>query len=107
MNFDSLTILSWIFTFISGVAVSQTGNNIFNTIKRRRLNKIENTSEFKKLFDEHETDFKENFILPNLKEEYFYIKTGISTNEKSIDKYISFKNKLAKNCRPTSNLLKN
>lgn len=97
MNIELIKILSWIPTFIIGVAVSQTGNTIFNSIKRRRLNKIENTSEFKKLFGEYDTEFKENFILPNLKEEYFYIKTGISTNEKSIDKYISLKNKLAKN----------
>lgn len=42
-------------------------------------------------------DFKEEFILNELKEIYFYNRTGIRTNANSIKKYISFKNKLGKN----------
>ena len=42
-------------------------------------------------------DFKEEFILNELKEIYFYNRTGIRTNGNSIKKYISFKNKLGKN----------
>ncbi|MHA7829515.1 MAG: hypothetical protein ACX93O_00345 [Flagellimonas sp.] len=43
------------------------------------------------------TKFESDFILPSLKEKYFQIETGIRTNEKSIDKYVAFKNKLGEN----------
>tara|TARA_R110002012_G_scaffold50790_7_gene131340 strand:- start:7850 stop:8422 length:573 start_codon:yes stop_codon:yes gene_type:complete len=43
------------------------------------------------------TKFESDFILPSLKEKYFQMETGIRTNEKSIDKYVAFKNKLGEN----------
>ncbi len=42
-------------------------------------------------------NFQNEFIKPNLKEIYFYLQTGISTNEKSIQKFIELKDKLGGN----------
>lgn len=71
--------------------------HFFNFFQRRKLQKITNALEANSLFDKFEDNFKTEFILPDLKEAYFYIQTGIMTNEKSIIKYIEFKNKLGWN----------
>lgn len=68
-----------------------------SSLHRRKLKIITNTTEALTLFDKYGSKFQTDFILPDLKETYFYIQTGIKTNEKSIKKYIDFKNKLGKN----------
>lgn len=92
---ENLNMFIPIITAILGLFVGKPIILLFNLIKRRKLKKIENATESLKLFETFETQFKTNFILPDLKETYFYIQTGIETNEKSIDKYINFKNELS------------
>ena len=80
-----------------GAFINQPIIYFTNLILRRKLKKIENAIESLKLFETYETQFKTEFILPDLKETYFYVQTGIQTNEKSIEKYIKFKNELSGN----------
>ena len=72
----------------------QSISNVFNFFQRRKLKNMINTLDTHSLFEKLDADFKSEFILPDFKEIYFYIQTGIETNEKSILKYIEFKNKL-------------
>ena len=65
-------------------------------LRKKKMSKLLNTKEVLGLFENYKTDFKDNFILNDLKENYFYIQTGIRTNEKTIQKYIDLKNKLGK-----------
>lgn len=58
------------------------------------IRNLKRAKEFQDLFNKYETSFKNEFILPDLEESYFYAQTGIKTNKQSIDKYINFKNKL-------------
>ncbi|OUL63299.1 hypothetical protein [Flavobacterium sp. AJR] len=92
---EILTILIPLISAIMGAFIGQPIIHFFNLIKRRKLKKIENATESLKLFETYETQFKTDFILPDLKETYFYIQTGIETNERSIEKYIKFKNELS------------
>lgn len=69
-------------------------SNVFNFFQRRKLKNMINTLDTHSLFEKFDADFKSKFILPDLKEIYFYTQTGIETNEKSILQYIEFKNKL-------------
>jgi hypothetical protein len=92
INYDIMTsILS---TLLGAFMGKQSLANVFNFFQRRKLKKTTNILETHSMFDKFDTDFKTEFILPDLKESYFYIQTGIETNEKSIQKYIEFKNKL-------------
>lgn len=97
MNLESLTVLIPIVIAIVSAFSIQPLFQIFDTLHRKKLKKILYASESTKLFETYDTDFKKDFILPDLKESYFYIQTGIKTNEKSIDKYIQFKNELSGN----------
>ena len=93
---DNLKILMPIIVALFTGLISQT--SIFsNLFRRRKLKKIENANEFLKLFAEYDTEFKQQFILPDLKESYFYAQTGIDTNLKSIEKYIKLKDELSGN----------
>jgi hypothetical protein len=78
-------------TFLGAFLGKQPLDNLFNFFQRRKLKEITNILEKDSLFD---TNFKGEFIIPYLKEIYFNILTGIETNEKSIIKYVKFKNKL-------------
>jgi hypothetical protein len=70
---------------------------IMNSQRNRKFRKILNTKEIDFFLDKFDDDFKKTFILPDLKGNFFYIQTGIYTNEVSIDKYIELKNRLGKN----------
>lgn len=70
---------------------------VMNSQRNKKFRKILNTKEIDFLLDKFDDDFKKKFILPDLKGNFFYIQTGIYTNEVSIDKYIEFKNRLGKN----------
>ena len=70
---------------------------LISNYSRRKFKKIKNADESFRLFEKFDTDFNENFILPDLKETYFYVQTGIKTNENSIEKYIELKNYLGGN----------
>lgn len=65
----------------------------FTKEKAKKLN-IEET---KFILDNCGKDFKEGFVIPNLEESYFYERTGIATNYKSIPLYEELKNKSGKN----------
>lgn len=94
---EILKILIPVISVFFGAFIGQPIIHFFNLFQRRKLKKIENAVESLKLFENFETQFKSDFILPDLKESYFYIQTGIETNEKSIEKYINLKNRLAGN----------
>lgn len=81
---------------ISGL-LGQPIIQLISSHSRRRLKKIRNADEALNLFKKLDDNFNKKFILPELKETYFYIQTGIKTNEKSIEKYIEFKNHLGEN----------
>jgi uncharacterized integral membrane protein len=94
---EILKILIPIISVFLGAFIGQPIIHFVNLFQRRKLKRIENAVESLKLFENFETEFKSDFILPDLKESYFYIQTGIETNEKSIEKYINLKNKLSGN----------
>ena len=94
---ENIKILIPIISVFIGAFIGQPIIHLFNLFQRRKLKKIENAVESLKLFENFETQFKSDFILPDLKESYFYIQTGIETNEKSIEKYINLKNELSGN----------
>lgn len=56
-----------------------------------------NIEKAKFILDNCGKDFKESFVIPNLEESYFYERTGIATNYKSIPLYEELKNKSGKN----------
>ena len=82
---------------IISLIVGFFGHPVVNSISFFRRQNLSNATKALQLFDEHEEDFKAKFIYPDLKETCFYLRTGIKTNEKSIEKYIEFKNILGKN----------
>lgn len=94
MNFEIIKILTPITNIVLGALLSAPILNFFEQIKKTKL---KNYIESQQLIDKLDEDFQNDFIKPNLKEIYFYLQTGISTNEKSIIKYIDLKNKLGGN----------
>jgi len=70
---------------------------ILNYHRNKKLRKILNTKEIEFFHDKLDSKFKEKFILPDLKENFFYLQTGIYTNETSIEKYIELKKELGEN----------
>ncbi|WP_419488757.1 hypothetical protein [Chryseobacterium bernardetii] len=94
MNFEIIKILTPITNVVLGALLSAPILSFFEQIKKRKL---KNYIESQQLIDKLDEDFQNDFIKPNLKEIYFYLQTGISTNEKSIIKYIDLKNKLGGN----------
>lgn len=62
---------------------------------KRKYEKRSPLSEMdKKLIEEKDEIFFRDFIIPNLREQYFYKKTGILTNASVIPQFIQFKEKL-------------
>ncbi len=85
-----VAVISGIFTkWVKGMLLS---------LRTRELNKlnvfVEDIEKMQLITDEK---FHNEFVLPALRELRFYIQTGIRTNEKSIDNYIKFKDKLKEN----------
>jgi magnesium-transporting ATPase (P-type) len=68
--------------------------SLISLIQKWKLNKLISISEAKDLLNDLSTDFKERFVKSSLEEEFFYIRTGIKTNYKSISKYMDLKDKL-------------
>ncbi|MAQ76078.1 MAG: hypothetical protein CL613_07080 [Aquimarina sp.] len=64
--------------------------------RHKKMTQLLNTKEVISLFDNYETNFKDSFIKGDLTEDYFYMRTGIRTNEKNIPKYVALKNKLGR-----------
>lgn len=94
MNIEIIKIVIPIANLLIGALLNTPVLNFTEQLKKRRL---KNYIESQSALDNLDEDFQNNFIKPNLKEIYFYLQTGISTNEKSIDKYIELKNKLGGN----------
>jgi hypothetical protein len=71
-------------------------NQLRDSAKRKRLKNLVNVIEAKQLVKEFDKEgtFRKEFILPDIEENYFFMQTGIETNNKSIYKYIEFKEKL-------------
>lgn len=69
----------------------------FNNFQNRKKNKITNVKEIEFLIDKLDDKFRRDFILKNFKENFFFLQTGIETNEKSIESYIKLKDKLKAN----------
>ncbi len=77
--------------------IIQPITSVYSFFQKKRLNRKIEISQNDKFINLVGNDFKNKFIVPNLREIYFLMETGIKTNEKSIDKYINFKNYLGKN----------
>ena len=75
----------------------QPYQNILNFRRKRKLKSLLNTNEVKDVIERCGKEFEESFILPEIKESYFYAKTGIKTNHLTIQKYIALKNELGLN----------
>ncbi|WP_259343344.1 hypothetical protein [Capnocytophaga canis] len=88
-----LVFISILFSFFSGKLFKRIINYTFNR-ERKRLLQLKELDYF---IDKLGNDFKDSFIIPDLKEQYFYLRTGINTNITSIQKYIDLKNKLGGN----------
>ncbi len=92
---DDLTKI--IIAILGGGILGQPLVHLIISYQKRKLKKVTDTLEANPLFEKYEAiDFKKDFVLPNLIENYFYSQTGISTNIKTIPKYIEFKNELGK-----------
>ncbi len=90
-------LLPIIIASISGIFNNWIKNVSFSSRigNLKKLNNIINNTE--KILLITNEKFNTEFILPEFKESSFYILTGISTNEKSINNYINLKNKLKEN----------
>lgn len=88
-----LVFISILFSFFSGKLFKRIINYTFNR-ERKRLLQLKELDYF---IDKLGNNFKDSFIIPDLKEQYFYLRTGINTNITSIQKYIDLKNKLGGN----------
>lgn len=83
---------------ITGLFSKYLFNQItINPKKNRTYEKIQNIKDIDYLLDRFDNDFKDNFVLKNFKEHYFFLQTGIETNEKSIKNFIDFKDLLGGN----------
>ncbi len=90
------TLTPLIVAFVSGILSNQMKDFLFST-RIRKLKKFNGIINEEKIFEIIDNKFNQEFVNPDLKESYFYIQTGISTNEKSIESYITLKNKLKGN----------
>ncbi|MCV9932876.1 hypothetical protein OIU80_11325 [Flavobacterium sp. LS1R47] len=91
------TVLTVSGTVLAAILGKQSLSNLFDSLQRRNLKNVLNDLETFSALDKFDEDFKTKFIEPHVKELYFFSQTGIDTNEKSIPKYISFKDKLGGN----------
>ena len=94
---ELISKLSPIITLILTTLVITPINNIIKTINNKKTKKIKNTKDIEFLIDKLDNKFKDEFVLNDFKENYFYLQTGIETNERSINSYIKLKDKLSEN----------
>lgn len=97
MDLINSSIITAVSAVVGVILGKQPLVNVFDFFQRRKLKNALNILETHSMFDKFEDDFKSKFIISYLKELYFVTQTGIDTNEKSISKYIDFKNKLGAN----------
>ncbi|MDY3520732.1 hypothetical protein PG614_05765 [Riemerella anatipestifer] len=67
---------------------------LFSAINRRKIERGLNTDEMLEFFEKNDPEYHRDFVVPNMKEDYHYIRTGIRANEKTIKKYDVFLKKL-------------
>ncbi|MDY3362847.1 hypothetical protein PG623_02415 [Riemerella anatipestifer] len=82
-------IIGIILTFILGKPI-----DLFINMSLSKSKKLSNLKELGNIIENYDDEFVRNFVIPNAKENYFYLQTGIKTNEQTIPKYISLKNKI-------------
>jgi hypothetical protein len=92
-----VTVLTVSGTVLTAILGKQSLSDLFDSLQRRNLKNVLNDLETFSKLDKFDDDFKTKFVEPYVKELYFFSQTGIDTNEKSIPKYISFKDKLGGN----------
>lgn len=92
-----ITVFTVFATVISAILGKQSLPIFFDSLQRRNLKNALNDLQTFSALDKFDDDFKTKFVEPYVKELYFFSQTGIDTNEKSIPKYISFKDKLGGN----------
>jgi hypothetical protein len=90
----TLVTISSLFGVIIG---KQSILNVVDFFYKRKLKKTLEILETYPMLHEFDEVFNSEFIIPYLQELHFSAETGIQTNEKSIYKYINFKNKLGAN----------
>ena len=96
---DYTIITDIVVAILASLAVifGQPYQNILNYRRRRKLKSLLNTNDVKEIIERCGKEFEEGFIIPEIKESYFYAKTGIKTNHLTIQKYIDLKNELGLN----------
>lgn len=94
---ELISKLSPIITLVLSSLIIAPISNVAKTFNNRRSRKINNTKEIEFLLDKLDDNFKNNFVLKDFKENYFFLQTGIETNEKSIDSFIKLKDNLKGN----------
>ncbi|MFX1667628.1 DUF308 domain-containing protein [Riemerella anatipestifer] len=67
---------------------------LFSAINRRKIERGLNTDEMLEFFEKNDPEYHRDFVVPNMKEDYHYIRTGIRASEKNIKKYDVFLKKL-------------
>jgi len=93
-NVSSWTLI--IVALISGL-LGQPVMQLIIALNKRKHKKFFNAVEAKGLIELSNDKFRNEFILPDFEETYFYSQTGIKTNYKSIPMYIELKDKLGNN----------
>lgn len=94
MSLDDLKI--WI-PLINLFLVPLLSGAVYSLIESIKKRKLKIFLESQELIEKLDDDFKNSFIDPARKEILFYLHTGISTNAKSIPKFIELKDKLGRN----------
>lgn len=87
-------LITAILTFISAPILS----SIYKSVFKKRFDGISRYKSTADLVEKNSKgDFYDDFSLDFFRESDFYLKTGIKTNAKTIEKYIRFKEKLGRN----------
>ena len=85
--------------FIKILSIPIVGNFIKSLISpftKEKFKRLPNVEEMKLVLDNTGKKFKEKFVIPNIEESYFYMRTGIATNHESIPQYCDLKNRLGR-----------
>jgi len=93
----NIEVLKLLITLINLCIVPFLNGGITDLVDSQKKRKLKILLESRELTEGLGDNFKANFIDPSIKEILFYLQTGISTNAKSIPRFIELKDKLGRN----------
>ncbi|WP_286856469.1 MULTISPECIES: hypothetical protein [Sphingobacterium] len=94
---ETISKLSALITVILSAIFFEPLKYFISNSRDRKTRRLNNVKEYKTLTDELDVEFRNGFVVNDFKERYFYLQTGIITNEQSIYQYLELKKKLKKN----------